>query len=313
MARYSGASYRPLGTQAEPRMREYDLFIFHTMVGNLVSTDSMFHDRGYYGTESHFGVGGIWGGDLSKKYDGKVFQWQDTAYSADANLEANPRAISVETADNAPKYVKDIKPWTPKQITALVNLGVWVCRTHKIPPVLIPDSKPSRRGIGYHRLGCQHSDGVGTHSGFLVAGGERWSTSIGKECPGTQRIAQLKTIIVPRIHAIMYPPAPVKEIQPIRVEPSMTILDDYRVTLTTERQVAEMNTNNLPTSRVWKVGDTFSLRDFMLWGGPGDQRVLKRLNTILKQESTNGLTLARIEDMLEKLTPPAVTGDPNGV
>ena len=57
--------------------------------------------RGYQGTESHFGVGGRWGGDAKAGLDGTVWQWQDLLYTADANLDGAWDVISIETADNA--------------------------------------------------------------------------------------------------------------------------------------------------------------------------------------------------------------------
>src|SRR5439155_775966 len=59
----------------------------------------------------------------------------------------------------------------------------------------MPDSKPASRGIGTHRLGIQHSLGIDRVPGWLVTGGERWSSAIGKECPGDARVAQLPSII----------------------------------------------------------------------------------------------------------------------
>lgn len=195
MARYPGAVWRPLGEQTEPRITHPDIVCLHTMVGYLSSTDAMFKVNGYTGTESHFGVGGIWGkGDVAQQLDGVVYQWQDTRFQADANGMGNDRLISIETADNAPKLPRDIAPWTPRQVDALVDLVAWCCREHDIPAVLIPDSRPGRRGIGYHRLGCDP---------WRVAGGELWSDAYGKECPGSARIDQIKTIIVPRVAAAL--------------------------------------------------------------------------------------------------------------
>ncbi len=174
--RMPGVTYRPLETvQRQARMTRHDIVCLHTMVGNLTSTDRMFRANGWGGTESHFGVGGKWGDGR----DGEIIQWQDTDFRADANLDGNPRVISIETGDNAPRSASDIGPWTPKQIDAIVRIIVWACKTYDIPAVLIPDSKPGRRGIGYHRQGCEHSRGVGTVPGFLLPGGERWSDDKG--------------------------------------------------------------------------------------------------------------------------------------
>lgn len=197
MARFKDAHWRPLDSGHQVAMTRYDLVILHTMVGNLTGTDNMFAKNGWSGTESHFGVGGPWGDDK----DGVIYQWNDTKWRSDANLEANDRAISIETGDNAPKFTKDVKPWTEKQLDAIVDIVAWACLTHDIPAVLVPDSKPTRRGIAFHQQGCEHSDGIGSHPDFLVAGGERWSTSLGKECPTAARIEQVKKIIVPRVAA----------------------------------------------------------------------------------------------------------------
>lgn len=201
------AKWRPLETaQREPKMTGHDIFCFHTMVGYLVSTDGYFRSGGWDGTESHWGVGGAWGPDLGGRMDGTLFQWQDMLYQADANLNGNPRVLSVETADNAPRSASDLKAWTPAQVDTLVRLGIWVtskaaharcpstwtCHREGIPRVLIPDTKPGRRGLGYHRQGVDP---------YRVDGGVRWSSAYGKVCPGDARINQLITEVVPRIRA----------------------------------------------------------------------------------------------------------------
>lgn len=198
MTTYPGAKYRPLASeQTQPRMARHDIVCLHTMAGYLTGTDRMFRANGWGGTESHFGVGGKWGDGR----DGEVIQWQDTEFSADANFEGNRRIVSIETGDNAPDRPSQIEPWTPKQLDAIVAITAWACKRYDIPAVLIPDSKPGRRGIGYHRLGCEHSGG--THpAGFLQPGGERWSTSLGKECPGPKRIAQIPGIVA-RVKAVL--------------------------------------------------------------------------------------------------------------
>ncbi|PXY25141.1 hypothetical protein BAY59_24250 [Prauserella coralliicola] len=197
MAIYPGAEYRPLGRQTEPAMSAHNILCFHTMVGSLAGTDNMFDDDGYYGTESHFGVGGSSDG----KRDGHVIQWQDTTFGADANLDGKGDVISVETSDGGDPD----QEWSPKQLDALVELGVWVCRTHSIPAVLIPDTKPGRRGIAYHRQGCDHSSSYRPegwpYDAWRVPGGRRWSTVLGKVCPGDVRIRQLVDIVIPRIAA----------------------------------------------------------------------------------------------------------------
>lgn len=205
--RYPGATWDPLGTQTEPRMKAHDIFCFHTMVGSLAGTSSMFHQNGYGGTESTFGMG-------ESKAQG-IKQWQDAMYQADANYNGNPRVTSLETADYGGVFGKwntndasKVPAWTEDQLDMAVDIVVWWCKKsthancpstwacHKsgVPCVLIPDTKPGRRGIGYHRQGCEPN---------VVSGGEVWSIAYGKICPGSRREAQLKTIIIPRAQKIL--------------------------------------------------------------------------------------------------------------
>jgi hypothetical protein len=199
-----GTSLKLLGTQTQPRMTAHDVVCLHTMVGYLKSTDAYFRDQGFGGTESHLGLGGKWGSDVEPQLDGKTWQWQDVAFTADANYEGNGRVISYETADNAPQDPDDIAEWTPKQLDEIVRVVKWLCsrEAHKycptswkcykegIPTSLIPNTLKSSRGIGYHAQGTASS---------MPAGAERWSSTVGKPCPTSRRIKQLKEIIIPRV------------------------------------------------------------------------------------------------------------------
>lgn len=328
MAKYPGATYRPLDEkQGQGKMARHDIVCLHTMVGYLSSTDAMFRRGGWSGTESHFGVGGKWGGDEARNLDGVVYQWQDTGWTADANLDGNRRIISIETADNAPGLAKDIQDWTPKQLDAIARIVAWACRTHDIPPVLIPDSKPGRRGIGYHRQGCEHSLGPGKVPGFLVVGGERWSNAKGKECPGPRRIAQIKTIIIPRVQALLKPkpaaPRPPASKPPVVKEPTVAdALRDYKLTLATQVQVNRMNASNPAVP--YKIGDTLDFDRLMMWGGPGIERIFQIVADLQQENEDQQLAdekaatqLQRIEDAITvlaaRLGPPTATGEPRSV
>jgi hypothetical protein len=179
MGRYLGAVQRPLGKKTSI-MAAPDLVCLHTMVGYLHSTDAYFRTVSVF---SHFGIGGKWGSDISRGLDGVVYQWGDTNRRAAANLDGNDHIISVETADNA---ARPIQPWTDKQCDAIVDLLVWANRAHDIPLELVPDSKRGRRGVCYHRQGCDP---------YRVAGGELWSSSAGKDCPTQARIDQIPGLI----------------------------------------------------------------------------------------------------------------------
>lgn len=198
VSRYPRGAWRPLGPQTEPRMDRVDVVCVHTMVGFLATTEDMFRRGGYSGTESHFGIGGKWGPDGRGGLDGVVWQWQDLDRQADANLDGAHRVISIETADNAPRAAADILPWTPKQVASLVDLIVWLCETFDVPPALVPDSRPGRRGLAFHRQGIDP---------WRVTGGERWSSARGKECPGPVRIQQLTVEVIPAVRAKVLRPA----------------------------------------------------------------------------------------------------------
>jgi N-acetylmuramoyl-L-alanine amidase-like protein len=190
----------PLGPQTQARIRSKDIICIHTMVGYLFSTEDMFDNEGFTGTESHFGVGGKWGSDVrGRNLDGAVWQFQDTDFTADANLEGKWTVISIETADNAPQDPDDLLPWTPKQVESIVDLIAELCLKYNIPPKLIPDTKDGRRGLAYHAQGCTPN---------VVAGGQHWSTKKGKVCPGPARIKQFKNTIIPRVQGKLKPTTP---------------------------------------------------------------------------------------------------------
>lgn len=201
MLRYPRATWDPLATdQTEDRMKAHDIACLHTMVGTLAGTSAMFHQNGYGGTESHFGLGG----------SGDVLQWQDCDHEADANFNGNYRVISMETADHGPEFSpwvdSNVPPWTAVQVDEIVRWLVWVtaaethagcpttwtCHREGIPRELVQDSRPGLRGVAYHRQGIDP---------WRVSGGEVWSASTGKVCPGNARIDQLVRVVIPRVQA----------------------------------------------------------------------------------------------------------------
>lgn len=190
---YPAAQWRPLGPQTQGRIRAHDIICLHTMVGSLDGTDRYFRQNGYGGTESHFGVG----------HDGTTYQWQDLEHTADANLDGNGRCISIETADMGAGFPvwdtrgDQVPAWTAAQVEAIARLVAWLCARYRIPCELIPDSRPGRRGVGWHRLGVDP---------WRVDGGERWSSARGKVCPGDRRIAQIPAVVARARQLLNAPP-----------------------------------------------------------------------------------------------------------
>ena len=128
---------------------------------------------------------------------------QPLQYKAAANLEGNPYCWSIETEDVDSRCFPawnmscgNVPAWTESQVQGLIKAMAWWCIRFKRPPVLIPDARPGRMGLGYHRFGVPNSP-------EWVAGAHRWTTSSGKCCPDWRRIAQFKTRVVPGVAAIV--------------------------------------------------------------------------------------------------------------
>lgn len=175
MARYPRAVWRPLPEDHDQPHGVKGLVIVHSAVGRGSLFD--YFARRDVGLESTFWV--------SKK--GLVEQYLDSAVRADANRNANGRAISIETEDDGDP---DHQPWTVAQLDALIELVAWCCDTHAIPRVRA--TSPTGRGVGFHTMWGAPS---------------AW-TPVAKTCPGAIRIGQFDTVLLPRLtHDAGPPPA----------------------------------------------------------------------------------------------------------
>lgn len=172
MAWYPGATRMELQPESDsqPAIRPTQ-FIVHSIAGPWTAKRTFEYWRDSTNLESHFGLG----------YEGDLGQFIGTETRADANAAANRRpdgtgAVSIETASNT----KASDPWTDAQVEQLINVGVWVHRTHGIPLRL-----------------CRSADdpGYGWHKQF-----DAWNPSA-HACPGPARIAQFKTVVFPGIVA----------------------------------------------------------------------------------------------------------------
>ena len=108
-----------------------------------------------------------------------MWQWQDRAFQADANGSEGTRGSSRSRPPTTPPPRRGHRALDDAAGRALVDLIVWECslKAHAdcpedwdchrgvdwrgvrvaIPPVLVPDTKPSRRGLAVHRQGVMHS------------------------------------------------------------------------------------------------------------------------------------------------------------
>ena len=175
MARIPNATWRPLKENETQASIKPTQVILHTAVDAPGPTRLPdYFDRTDISVESHVWI----------PLGGEIVQMLDTEVRADANRFANRRpdgtgAISIETEDEGnPEGV----PWTEAQLLSIENVIRWANEVHGIP--LVRCSTPSSPGIGYHSM-------FGAPSA--------WTPSAGKTCPGSTRIAQFDTVLMPRL------------------------------------------------------------------------------------------------------------------
>lgn len=185
MARMPGAVW--LGEHSPGRrIVRYDAVCVHTIVGYAPAH------------AAHFSV----------KADGTILQSRDTVFQSGANLEGNHRIIAIENEDHGSAFgswnIHDghaVPGFTEEQREANAKIIAWAHETHGIPIKACPNSRPSSRGVAYHRQGIK-GNWSGYEYGGWVSGGEIWTTSPGKVCPGDRRIKETLEIIIPRAREI---------------------------------------------------------------------------------------------------------------
>lgn len=184
MARMPGVEYVPANDgNSRLAMKRQDIVCIHTIVGYFPAP------------AAHF----------STRNDGWIRQHRDTSVQSAANLNGNPRVISIENEDHGPAYGSwsgsNVPPFTAAQCEAIARICAWANQAHGVPLGLCPDSRPGSRGIAYHRQGIDGNFGSFAYGG-RVSGGEVWSSSTGKVCPGDKRISQIINTIIPRARAL---------------------------------------------------------------------------------------------------------------
>jgi N-acetylmuramoyl-L-alanine amidase len=143
--------------------------IDHSIVGSAEGAWLGFRDRSVL--ESHFIV----------HKSGLIWQLMDTGREADANLNANRFAISIETEDDGDP---DTQPWTRAQMESLAWLHNRLVAVHpSIPRRLCPSEAGG--GLGYHTL-------FGAPSAW---------TPVAKSCPGAVRKRQWRDELLPEFLA----------------------------------------------------------------------------------------------------------------
>lgn len=194
MPRYPGADFRPLdrykpGGSSAIAMIEHNRGILHTAV---TSATSLFESMNRPGTpSSHFYFPAV----------GRPEQYIDTAIRSSANLEGNHDCVTAERQDRGAGFPNwtgsNVPPFNDHQLEEIEKWIVWLNNTHGIPIVRLSSSRPGTRGVGVHRQGINGNFPPGDLAG-RVPGGELWSTSTGKACPGDKPIKQTWGVIIPQ-------------------------------------------------------------------------------------------------------------------
>lgn len=133
--------------------------IWHVDAGNAFSLEDFFRHRSG-GIESHGHV----------RNDGKLEQYRDTDFEADANYKANPFALSFETQG------LEFGTWNDRQLETIKETILWGSKHHDIP--LEVPKRWDGAGWGYHTMFRE------------------WHP-FPKSCPGPHRKEQFHDIIVP--------------------------------------------------------------------------------------------------------------------
>jgi hypothetical protein len=160
-------------------MERYDVVCLHTIVGFAPAH------------AAHFSVAA----------DGMIYQSRDTRFQSGANLDGNHRVIAIENEDHGPAFGRwntddghAVPAFTDAQVEANAKILRWCHEVHGIPLELCPNSRAHSRGLAYHRQGID-----GNFIDYIfdgrAHGGEVWTRSNGKVCPGDRRIAQRLDIL----------------------------------------------------------------------------------------------------------------------
>jgi murein DD-endopeptidase MepM/ murein hydrolase activator NlpD len=183
MAWYPKALKKPISHNYTRTVTGKDCVILHTAASNGDSLQAWFNNPSAQAS-SHFYV----------RKSGVVEQYIDSKYMSWANVQGNPRSVTIETEGLGDEA------WTAKQVQAIVALCQWACKTHGIPVRQMASSAVTEKGIGWHRLGC---DGNYPSTPSILkgrsqrGGGEDWTgaAGYGRACPGDDRIKQMPAII----------------------------------------------------------------------------------------------------------------------
>src|SRR5213596_3707824 len=140
------ARFNAGGSKAQ-LMERYDGMVEHIAVSNGLSLFTQFNTPGEPCSHFYVRKAGPQGESAGMAdYE----QYVDTRYRAPAQLDGNHRMIGCETQGGVGTDLD--AGWTVAQINRLAWIA-WQCHLlHNFPLQAMYDSRPTSRGIGYHKL-----------------------------------------------------------------------------------------------------------------------------------------------------------------
>lgn len=151
---------------------------------------------------------------LYVRRDGTIEQYVSMDHTAWTSGSGSASTVGVETQGMGSGE------WTGAQVTALVRIVQWCQDRYGFPLRAMTSSKAGQEGVGWHALGVPRRRGDKTSQ----TGGQLWSSSAGKVCPGAQRIRQIPEIVTRAGGKAATPaPAPTPTPAPKRKAPTMYV------------------------------------------------------------------------------------------
>jgi len=243
----------------------------HTFAGGTInSVQRYFSQPG--NPYSHRGTSG----------SGEIRQWQDLQYRAASDLEGNPESISYENEDSGDYFPTwtggNVPEFTPAQARAIEKSQAWDCIRFGIPPMLTPDSLPTRRGLSWHRQGIDP---------WRVEGGLRYSIHYGKLCPGNKRIEQYSFEMVPNIQRLVLGEE-LDDVGTIDADQYRQLMDDVRVVVAQEVALAVHHVTTGATNSRYDPARPMEGQGFS-WVDSAAELTLPELREALVRASENSI------------------------
>lgn len=166
-----GFIYKPISHAGRPKRRKGRGLVGHVAVSNAADLRPWNQND--------------WHAYLPK--EGPGIQYVDLDYVAFTNKDGSYSLASFESQGGMGTTAQvNAEPWNANQIRLAATFLRHLHDTEGVPLQVMPDSRPTSRGFGTHRLGIDP---------WRVSAGESWSSSRGKLCPGDRKHEQRFDIV----------------------------------------------------------------------------------------------------------------------